>query len=136
MCDIDRLLGIMSVRDLLLKTYWNTTGELALLRKKDDRCVLLTEDDRCSIYAHRPTMCRAFPLSCQDKERYKCPAQQAKKYPRYIVDATKRDREEAKMISIMGPSSYYNRFKTFADFDESDKDVQEWLRMVDDSLLA
>ena len=38
---------------------------IGLLKKEESRCVFLGEDDKCTIYEHRPRICRTFPLQSQ-----------------------------------------------------------------------
>ncbi|MBN2157576.1 MAG: YkgJ family cysteine cluster protein [Candidatus Lokiarchaeota archaeon] len=36
---------------------------IGLLKKQDSRCTFLGEDDTCTIYEHRPAICRTFPFT-------------------------------------------------------------------------
>lgn len=36
---------------------------IGLLKKENSRCVFLDQENQCSIYAHRPSICRSFPFT-------------------------------------------------------------------------
>ena len=57
-CDFDALLGdkiVLRKKQKLRLPYLGMQAE-------DKRCSFLNEADRCSIHAHRPNICRLFPL--------------------------------------------------------------------------
>lgn len=41
-----------------------------VLRKKNDRCLFLDDNNRCTVYAHRPMTCRTFPLQVSLSEAH------------------------------------------------------------------
>lgn len=46
-----------------LKDFFMKDNELFYKIKDTEPCVFLTSDNRCSIYNHRPSGCKAFPLT-------------------------------------------------------------------------
>jgi len=72
--DIMEVIGFYTFTDVNVKEFMNhmvysplhTEKGLAyigLLKKKNYRCTFLDQEDNCTIYPHRPTICRTFPFT-------------------------------------------------------------------------
>lgn len=107
--DFDRLIGDkiqLVANNKILTPYLN-------MQKEDGRCSFLNSENRCSIHAHRPNICRLFPLGrVYEEGDYK--------YFLQVGSCTKADLKEVKVRDWIGISDY-EQHKAF---------TLEWYRLL------
>jgi Fe-S-cluster containining protein len=45
----------------------NSFRRFPVLAQEEGRCIFLSSEERCTIYSHRPLVCRAFPLQVDEE---------------------------------------------------------------------